>query len=86
MYALPPEDILDSVWLTCSEYPLEKIDDNTYRTVEKLDATENAVVGIHINIPDREEYYGRHWEVRILAVTLDTKEYAPGSITYGAET
>lgn len=86
MYDLPPENILNSVWLTCSEYPLEKIDDTTYRTVEKLNADENAIMEIHINIPNRDEYYGQHWEVRILAVALDTKEYAQGSITYGAET
>jgi hypothetical protein len=84
-YDLPPPEILNSIQLSCEEYPLEKMDNTTYHTIERLDAGKTADIDISLNIPDEAQYYGGHWEARVMATSVDNLT-AGAFLVYGVET
>lgn len=85
MYDLPPDNILDDMNLECEEYPLMKMKDRQWRTIDKVAAGDDTEIDIFINIPDEEKYYGQHWEARIMATSVPELEDLENFIVYGIE-
>lgn len=85
-YDLPPSDVMSSVMISCDEYPLEPYMGG-FRTKEKISPGAAIDADISVNIPDKAEYYGKHWELRIMATTVTDLNATSGmSMNYGAET
>ncbi|MBE3122958.1 MAG: hypothetical protein IMZ58_12250 [Thermoplasmata archaeon] len=87
-YNLPPANILSDIILTGKAYAIEPYKETMYRTTEIIPAKQSVDIFISVNIPDENEYYGQHWEVRIMATAIpNLDELNNGmSMTYGAET
>jgi hypothetical protein len=85
-YDLPPGDVVSNVTLSSVNYPLEPYN-GIYKTVDKLSPNAHVNVDISVNIPNKNEYYGQHWEIRIMATSATDLSDSQGmAMIYGAET
>lgn len=87
-YDLPPPNILSNITIVGKAYPIEPYKDTMFRTTEIIPAKQSVDIFISVNIPDEKEYYGQHWEARIMATTISNLDELNNgmSMTYGAET
>lgn len=84
-YDIPSTDILDAISLSCPGHSLTKVDNRTYTTVDTLKPNEFADIEIYLNLSDEREYYGQHWEARIMATSTDNLSRET-FLVYGVET
>jgi len=86
-YDLPPDDVLSNVTLSSVNYPLEPFTNGMYKTVDKLPVNAHVDVDISVDVPDKAEYYGQHWEIRVMATSAKNLSALQGmGMVYGAET
>lgn len=83
-YDFPPDDVLRNITLSSVDCPLEPYA-GMYKTVEKVPVGRAIKVDITVSVPAQREYYGKHWEVRVMASSVRELDELSGFIIYGAE-
>ena len=85
-YDLPPANILSNVTISGKTYAIEPYKETMFRTTEAIPPQQSMDILISVKIPDQKEYYGQHWEARIMATSIPNLDELNGmSMTYGAE-
>lgn len=85
-YDFPPDDILEhGINLACEDYPLEEIDNRTYKTIDKIEPGMSANIDIYLDIPDTKDYYNKYWEARVMAISVTDMDRLSEFIVYGID-